>query len=219
MTDAKHVPALGFDWLTGLYDSVVGLTMPETKFKTALLNQANIQSNHQVLDFGVGTATLSLLAKYKHPEADFAGVDVDEKVLSIAKRKIEQAGVDIKLHQYDGKTLPFPENTFDRVISSLVFHHLPTETKLNCLRELHRVLKQGGELHVADWGKPANTLMRSAFYLVQILDGFPNTTDHVKDKFPGFIEQAGFSNVSQDMTFNTVFGTLQLFKAQKIINQ
>ena len=214
MTEAKHIPALGYDWFTNLYDSVVGLTMPETKFKTALLNQANIQSGHRVLDFGVGTATLSLLAKYKHSEAEFTGVDVDDKVLSIATRKVEQAGINISLIKYDGKTLPFADNTFDRAISSLVFHHLSPNQKLNSLKEIHRVLKSNGQLHIADWGKSANAVMRGAFYLVQLLDGFPNTKDHAEDKFPGFIAQAGFSNVERGAHFNTVYGTMQLFKAK-----
>lgn len=215
MNDAKHIPALGCNRLTYLYDSVIGLTLPETKFKTALLAQADIHSGHRVLDFGVGTATLSLLAKQKHPEAEFTGADVDEKVLAIAKRKIEQAGADIALIHYNGRTLPFADASFNRVISTLVFHHLLSAQKLNCLKEIHRVLKPDGELHIADWGMPSNIMMRAAFCLVQILDGFPNTQDHADGKFPAFITQAGFSNVEQGIYFNTVFGTLQLFKAKK----
>ncbi len=215
MTEAKYIPALRFDWLTRFYDWGISTTMPETKFKTALLNQADIQPFSHVLDFGVGTATLSLLARRMQPGAFVSGVDVDEKVLEIARRKIKRAGEKIDLYLYDGKTLPFARDIFDRVISSLVFHHLLPEQKLNCLKEIHRVLKPGGELHIADWGKPANALMRGAFYLVQFLDGFPNTADHVADKFPGFIAHAGFSDVKRGPCFNTIYGTLQLFSAIK----
>lgn len=215
MTDPKHIPALRFNWLTGLYDSMVGLTMPECRFKTALLNQANIQPFNHVLDFGVGTATLSLLAKQMYPKAYVTGVDVDEKVLAIAKRKLERADADITLQHYDGKTLPFSDSSFDRIISSLVFHHLLPEQKLACLKELHRVLKEGGELHIADWGKAANIIMRLLFYPVQILDGFQNTADNVSGCLPSFIEQAGLGEIMITKSYNTLFGTLSLISAKK----
>lgn len=215
MNEAKYIPALRYNWLTNFYDTIVKTTMPEEKFKVALLHEARIRAGQSVLDFGVGTGTLSILAKYKHPEAEFTGVDLDDKALMIAKRKIEQDGLSISLIKYDGVTLPFADNSFDKVISSLVFHHLLPQEKLNSLGEIHRVLKDGGELHIVDWGKASNIFMRGVFYLVQILDGFENTSDHVDNRFPNFIKQAGFEDVEVGRSLNTVFGTLQLFKAKK----
>jgi len=49
--------------------------------------------------------------------------------------------------------LPYPDNSFDRVVSSLVFHHLTRENKIHSLKEVFRVLKPQGELHVLDFGK------------------------------------------------------------------
>ena len=100
-------------------------------------------------------------------------------------------------------------------MSSLVFHHLTGEQKLNALQEIHRVLKPEGELHIADWGKAQNILMRALFYLVQLLDGFKTTQENVEGKLPAFIQQAGFSLVEIKKSFSTVYGTLQLFKAKK----
>jgi len=53
MSDNKnYIPALKYDWLTRIYDPVLQLTMPERKFKSALINQMKIQANDKVLDFG-----------------------------------------------------------------------------------------------------------------------------------------------------------------------
>ncbi len=58
-SEAKYIPALKYDWLTGFYDAVVNLTMPEEKFKRDLVNQALIKEDSKVLDFGCGSLTLS----------------------------------------------------------------------------------------------------------------------------------------------------------------
>lgn len=211
----KHIPALRFGWLTGFFDPLLKYTMPERRFKIALIEQANISPQHNVLDFGCGSLTLTILAKRKHPHADFTGVDVDEKILTIAKKKLENTGDQVRIDKYDGIILPYKDSSFDRVITSLVFHHLTSKQKENSLREIKRVLRPGGELHIADWGKPSNFFMRFSIYSVQLLDGFKTTSDNVKGLLPEFIKKAGFNEVSIQSKFNTLFGTLQLFKSIK----
>lgn len=214
MEKKEFIPALKYNWLTKIYNPVVAFTMPELKFKSELIKQANIVTNHKVLDFGVGTATLSLLLSKQQPDCYIDGVDVDEKILGIAKEKIDEQEAKITLTKYDGLKLPYPDKTFDRVITSLVFHHLDGEQKKNSLLEIKRVLKPDGELHIADWGKASNFLMRTLFYLVQFLDGFKTTNDNVKGLLPNYIKNAGFFEVKTTMNFSTIFGTLSLYKAK-----
>jgi ubiquinone/menaquinone biosynthesis C-methylase UbiE len=211
----QYIPALKYDWLTRFYNPLVRITMPEKEFKTELIKQANIHDSHQVLDFGIGTATLSLLAEENHPNTHFTGVDVDAKVIRIAKKKIENSKAKIKIHKYDGFILPYPDNHFDRVITSLVFHHLDTEQKINSFYEIKRVLKPNGELHIADWGKAKNSVMRFLFLFVQILDGFKTTSENVNGLLPKYIDKCGFSNVKETKQYSTIFGTLSLYKATK----
>ncbi len=97
----------------------------------------------------------------------------------------------------------------------MVFHQLDAETKLNCLKELHRVLKPKGKLIIADWGKAQNKLMRLTFGLVQLLDGFKTTNDNVKGLMPDFISKAGFEDVVVTNSINTAIGTFSYFKAIK----
>ncbi len=219
MKQATYIPALRFDWLTRFYDPVLQVTMREDAFKSSLINRMNLQAGQQVLDFGCGTLTLSLMAKQKHPLVHITGVDVDEKVMAIAREKLAGKPADIQadmqLDLYDGSVLPYADNTFDKAMSSLVFHHLTAGQKAGALSEIRRVLKPGGEIHIADWGKPATGLMRSAFYLVQLLDGFKTTTDNVKGRLPGYIREARFTNITETGYFNTVFGTVRLIKALK----
>lgn len=214
MEKREFIPALRFSWLTNIYNPLIAFTMPELKFKSALIKQANILPDHKVLDFGVGTATLSLLLSKKQPDCYIDGVDVDEKILGIAKEKIDEQNAKITLTKYDGLKLPYPDKTFDRVITSLVFHHLDSQQKNNSLLEIKRVLKSDGELHIADWGKSSSFLMRTLFYLVQFLDGFKTTNDNVKGLMPNYIKNAGFFGVKTTMNFSTIFGTLSLYQAK-----
>jgi SAM-dependent methyltransferase len=111
--------------------------------------------------------------------------------------------------------LPYPDASFDRVISSLLFHHLTREKKERTLKEIFRVLRQGGELHVADWGKAQNKLMRTAFLLVQMLDGFETTVDNVSGLLPELFRSAGFEDIQEPTRYMTIVGTLSLYRARK----
>lgn len=215
MNTKTYIPALKYDWLTKLYDPVVSTLMPEKEFKSALIEQAGLEPGSRVLDFGCGSLTLTLMAAEKRPDANFHAIDVDKHILSIAERKLIKSTAEVTLLHYDGHTLPFDNGYFNRVVSSLVFHHLTREQKRQALSEIFRVLKSNGELHIADWGKAKNLFMRGAFYLVQMLDGFKTTTDNVKGLLPEYINQAGFENVTETKTFQTIFGTLSLYKAGK----
>jgi SAM-dependent methyltransferase len=109
--------------------------------------------------------------------------------------------------------LPFETGSFDRVVSSLVFHHLSTEQKQQTLAGIRRVLRPGGELHVADWGAAQNVLMRIAFLGVQLLDGFASTADNVAGRLVPLMREAGFLAVEQTHAEMTLFGTLALYRA------
>ena len=136
-------------------------------------------------------------------------------MLQIARAKAAKAGLEVSFEQGTAFDLHYRDNSFDRVISSLVFHHLTGQNKARTLREVFRALRPGGELHVADWGEPTNILMRGAFLLVQLLDGFKNTSDNVRGLLPEMFLEAGFLDLRRSGAFNTVFGTLRFYSARK----
>jgi SAM-dependent methyltransferase len=211
----RYIPALGYHWLTALYDPVVRLTTRETAFKPALVAQANIRKGERVLDLACGTATLTILAKQAQPAAEIHGIDGDANILKIAAGKAKAEGLDLKLRQGLADALPYADAHFDRVMSSLFFHHLTRSTKSAAFVELFRVLKPGGELHIADWGRASGPLMRAAFLGIQVLDGFTTTADNVRGLLPTLIQKAGFEDVAETQRFSTVFGTMSLYRARK----
>jgi len=213
----RFIPALKFDWLTRFFDPVMKLTMSEKKFKEALIIQANIKDSDVILDFGCGTATLTIMAKKAVPKAILYGVDVDPNVLKIAKNKVKNSSYEIFLKAYDGISLPCKSETFDKVLSSLVLHHLTKNQKVTVLKEIYRTLKIGGELHIADFGKARNIFMRGMFLIIQLFDGFTNTSDNIKGLLPEIMREAGFDKAIEHKRIMTLFGTVSLYKAVKIL--
>jgi ubiquinone/menaquinone biosynthesis C-methylase UbiE len=212
----KYIPALRFKWLTPLYDFLINITMPEKKIKKALIETANIPAGIKVLDFGCGTATLTIMAKEMHPEAKVTGVDVDREILDRATEKVKQKKLDIFLLDYDGNQLPFQPNAFDRTVSCLVFHHLDTDTKQKALAEIFRVLNKDGQLHIADFGRSKSWVQRALFNLIRCLDEFKSTDANAKGLLPEMISNAGFENVAIEKRFKTMFGEVQIISAEKI---
>ena len=156
-----------------------------------------------------------MLIKQKYPNANVVGIDGDPSILAIASRKMTEAGASIQFDHGLSWYLPYPDGYFDRILSSLFFHHLSWQNKLRTAREVRRVLRPGGELHVADWGEPSNLLMRVAFVTVQLLDGFENTRDNVNGRLLKVFAEAQLVDVTQKRTYDTVLGTLALYRAVK----
>ena len=216
---SPYISALRFHWLTPFYDAVVRATTRERYFKRELIDQAAIQRRHQVLDLACGTGTLSISIKRRFPEQAVFAIDGDPTILSIAKRKARKSGVALHFDEGLSQNLPYPDGHFDRLLSSLFFHHLSWDDKQRTVAEILRVLKPGGEVHVADWGMPANRLMQAAFRLVQWLDGYSNTQDNAEGKLMPLFLCAGFVDVIEHRHVNTLFGTLRLFSATRPIAQ
>ena len=207
------VPALGHDLLTPLYDTLIGLTLNERAVKAQLIDQARIAPGMTVVDLGCGTGTLAIMVKQAQPAAHVIGVDVDAKILGIARAKITRAGIDVELRQGLVQEVGLAPASVDRVLSSLVLHHLTTDEKLSALRTLHAALKPGGELHVLDFGPPHNALMALVSGPFRFFDGYARTNDNLTGRMPQIIADAGFRDVAERGHRMSPFGTLTYWSA------
>ena len=207
-----YIPPLKFRSLTPFFDTFLKIAANEVNFKPRLVKKAGIQKNSRVLDLGCGTATLTILLKKSQPDAEVTGIDVDPTVLEIAKEKATKTGVDISLDLGTSIKLPYPDNHFNTVVSSLFFHHLSRENKMLTMKEVLRVLKPGGELHVADLGKPQNAFMRVPSSVLMYLE---EAGDNVHGLLPQMLRIAGFGDVAETDAIMTMIGTVALYRGTK----
>jgi ubiquinone/menaquinone biosynthesis C-methylase UbiE len=115
-------------------------------------NLARMQPGEQVLDVGCGTGTLAIeVARRVDRAGRVAGVDPGTEQIARARAKAARRNVPIEFQIGVIEQLPFPDQTFDVVLSTLMMHHLPAGVKRQGLVEIARVLKPGGRLVIADF--------------------------------------------------------------------
>lgn len=205
------VPAAGRAFLLPLYDRAIALTMREERFRSALVAGVAATGAQRVLELGAGTGALTL--RLARVAREVTGLDPDPDALARARRK-DPAGR-VTWVQGSATAPELPGGAFDAVVASLMLHHLGTEAKAQALREAHRVLRPGGTLHVADWGRPGDPAMRLAFLALRALDGFEPTRVHAQGRLPEVIAHAGFADVRRRDRLRTGFGVLELLSATR----
>lgn len=196
-----------------LYDPLVRITVRERRFKSRLLAASAVQPGFRVLDLGCGTGTLALMVKRAVPAAFICGMDADPRAIDIARNKALREAIPIEFQIGLAQQLPYRDRRFDRVLSTLFLHHLSHEGKRAAFAEIARVLKPGGELHLADFALPANPLMRACFSLVRKFDGMETTEDNVLGRLPEMIRSSGLKDVRETARYSTVLGTIRLYAA------
>ncbi len=133
----------------------------ELRQRTA--NLARIQPGEQVLDVGCGTGTLAMeVARLVGRAGRVAGVDPGTQQIARARAKATRRHVPIEFQIGMIEQLPFPDQSFDVVFSTLMMHHLPTPLKRQGLAEIARVLKPGGRLVIADFKRKQERQGRAA---------------------------------------------------------
>lgn len=209
----NYVHALRFERLTSAYDPVVRLTTREATFKRRLLDQARLSAGERVLDVGCGTGTLAVQAA-RDAHVSVAGVDGDPAVLERARGKATEAGVDVRFDEGLANALPYPDASFDKVLSSLLFHHLTPGVKRSAASEIARVLRPGGELHLADFGPLSTRAARALFLLtVRVFDGLEQTRDNVDGRMPDALRAGGLTDVAERSRLRVAFGRISLYSA------
>jgi SAM-dependent methyltransferase len=109
-----------------------------------------IHAGESVLDFGCGAGVDAILAAMMAGPTGFVvGIDIVPEMIARAKVNLKTMAIDNLCFQTTaGERLPFPNDAFDVVISNGVFNLIPD--KEGVLAEIHRVLKPGGRLMLAD---------------------------------------------------------------------
>lgn len=209
--DDSFIPAAGSDWLLPLYDPLCRV-FGTHRYRERLLDAAALGAGDRVLDLGCGTGALTLQAKARAPGAQVTGLDPDAKALARARAKAARAGADLTWQQGFGDALPFEAASFDRVISSLVFHHLTHEGRRATLAEIARVLAPGGTLHVLDFGPPNGALDRALLHLFHRDD---RLDDNLAGRIPTLMCDAGLRDAAEAGRLRSPFGALAIWRATR----
>lgn len=160
------------------------------------LEQAGLRPGERVLEVGCGTGEVAQRARIRvGPDGQVSGIDPSADMIGVARKKASRAGLEIDYRVAAIEALPYPEASFDVVLSSLMMHHLPDDLKSAGLAEVRRVLKPGGRLLIVDFARPRHWFSRVVVRLVlhgHLGRGF--------EHLPAIVAQAGFADVTSAPT-------------------
>jgi ubiquinone/menaquinone biosynthesis C-methylase UbiE len=127
-----------------------------------VLELADVRPGQRVLDVGCGTGALALtLSGAVGPNGEVFGIDASPGMIEFSRRKASRAGAKVDFRVALIERLPFPDSSFDRVVNTLVMHHLPDEVKRQGLEEVFRVLEPGGSFLAVDLRLPDSTFAKT----------------------------------------------------------
>jgi ubiquinone/menaquinone biosynthesis C-methylase UbiE len=192
--DKKFIPAARFHFLTALFETLLGIFGLGKKYRNEIKKYLQFSEKMKVLDAGCGAGSLAIEVMKNNPNLFLYAVDADKKILSLAKKKSKEGGIKINFQQGFLQKLPFQNNSFDVVYSSLVIHHLTTETKQKAMKEIHRILKKEGYFLLSDFGKPRNIFLSPYSWFTTL---FEEGMDNYKGKIPNMLKEAGFRKVEE----------------------
>lgn len=152
---------------------------------TRLAALSGAGKGHQIVDVGCGTGYLTrMLAPLVGREGRVTGLDPSPAMIGHARRRSPD---NCSYQVGEGQAMPFPDASFDIVVSSLAVHHIPVAARDTAVREMFRVLRPGGRLLIADYQPPANPL---AARLAAVLAG-PAMRPSMPELLAGLVPAAG----------------------------
>lgn len=111
-------------------------------------------STGHFLDVGTGPAQIPIILAKTCPNIQITAIDLSEEMLKIAEQHVIDAGLHdrITLQLVDAKDLPFPDKSFDGLISNSIVHHI--HDSLRALIDMGRVVKPNGLVLIRDLIRP-----------------------------------------------------------------
>lgn len=190
----------------------------------------NRKSTDSILDIATGTGDFAILACNKLSPSKVVGIDISEGMMNVGREKVKALGLDgkIEFRKEDCVEMSFADNSFDAVISAFALRNF--ENLDGCLKEMYRVMNDGGHLSVVDLCTPVSFPMKQLFYvysrIVMPLLGrlfskdasaytyLPETMEAVPqaERMRDIIAKAGFKDAQYK---RLIFGMCILYTASK----
>jgi SAM-dependent methyltransferase len=157
---------------------------------------AGIRPGERILDVGCGPGRLAVMAATAAgPAGEACGIDPAPEMVELARRKATQANVRARFEVGAIEALPYANEHFDVVLSSLMLHHLPDALKRRGLVEIHRVLKPAGRVVAVDFGATPREGIGHLLCVLRLRTGW----DHA-ERLREMAREAGFEAVEMGPT-------------------
>jgi ubiquinone/menaquinone biosynthesis C-methylase UbiE len=213
----KSIPTRGrtLDHAAAVYDLIEPLLLvgKQAQYNLEIVARLNLKKSDRVLDLGCGTGVLTRLIADQLDAAAGGlsiGIDAAAQMIRVARKKRENSTCHFETAA--AEALPFPDESFDAVVSSLFFHHVPLDLKAAALAEAYRVLCKGGTLVIADMHIPTTWMGAIVSHVSRWFFLQPQIGENIRGVLPGLITEAGFGPITEGKQF---FGYVATFISHK----
>ncbi len=132
----------------------------ERAIRRKTLEEAHLGPGEQLLDVGCGTGTLALAAwRRLQPAGQVVGIDASPEMIELAREKAGKRAIPASFQVSAIEDLPFPDASFDVVLSSFMLHHLLEDVRRQGFAQVLRVLKPGGRFLAMDLADSTRSLI------------------------------------------------------------
>jgi ubiquinone/menaquinone biosynthesis C-methylase UbiE len=201
-----------------LYDIFSFVMVRDASWQQSLYESIGQAAKKRILSVGPGSASAAAALAAKFPEAEIVGADPSPQAVKrarrvIARRKLSNLTV-VNAPEQCGR-LPFNAGTFDKIVVVLTLHDRPPNEKIALGKELLRILRRGGTLHVADYDKPVNDRERRILMFSERISGQAAVEPHLSGSWTTFLTTAGFIGIRRQSSVSVEIGRIAIVKARK----
>ena len=170
MEEKQHIGQL-FDRIAGTYDGLNhGLSLNiDRRWRRQTVKA--MQPAEYVLDVAIGTADLTIAMLKGGKVSRVTGIDLSDRMMEIGRQKVRKAGLETNVNFVHGNAqeMPFPDASFHAVTCAFGCRNFQNLDE--GLREMYRVLKQGGQVTILEFSYPSNRLVRALYdiYFTRVL--------------------------------------------------
>lgn len=198
------IPAFHYNFLTPIYSPFMRIFFWWV-FRN-IADKIRLKKDEKLLDVGCGPGHLLKVLHKKYPSNNLTGLDIDPKILKIARKRLPES---IKLIESSATDIPLPGSSIDVIVSTLAIHHFESLDKQKMIHEAHRILKPNGRFLLFDFTSPYNLFGKIFVKLFRKVEGLD---DAINGKYVEWMEKSGFKNVK---SIYRSYGMMELISGTK----
>jgi ubiquinone/menaquinone biosynthesis C-methylase UbiE len=156
-------------------------------FRQRIVELAALSGDEHLLDAGCGTGLMALRIAAQYSGCTVQGIDLSPRMIAVARHDATAQGLAVDFRVGSIVDLPYPDGTFDVVLTNIMYHHLDLAEKQQAVEEIARVLKTSGRYVSAEFGPRARTALQR-----RLAKG-------VYTLYPSHLTGAGFTIVHEEV--------------------
>ncbi|MDR2884396.1 MAG: bifunctional demethylmenaquinone methyltransferase/2-methoxy-6-polyprenyl-1,4-benzoquinol methylase UbiE [Deferribacteraceae bacterium] len=176
---AKNIQNMfnNISWRYDLLNRVLSFRR-DVRWRKLSIRKLDPQNSDTILDLACGTGDMILTLRKLAPKSVIIGGDFSLQMLKMGQKKVTE-----QLVAADATCLPFADKSFDKVTMAFGFRNVTDKPK--ALREIHRVLKDGGKMCILEFSQPKSKIFSKLywFYFKQVLPRVGALVSKSKDAY------------------------------------